>query len=64
MPLTQLLCGNMSVIDPSPIKGMPLQRLWLDAKASRDTGLFRSIKTLETINEKPAAEVWKKVEDQ
>ena len=41
---------------------MPLKILMFDFKPSRDTELLRSIKTLETINEKPAAEFWKEVE--
>jgi len=45
--------------DLSPLKGMLLKELWLDFKPERDTELLRSIKTLQTINGKPAAEFWK-----
>ena len=43
---------------------MPLKDLDCDFKPERDTELLRSIKTLETINGKPAAEFWKEVEDE
>lgn len=43
---------------------MPLKALVFDFKPERDTELIRSIKTLETINDKPAAEFWKEVEAQ
>jgi hypothetical protein len=50
------------VADLSPLKNLPLQRLDLDFKPDRDTALLRSIKTLETINGKPADEFCKEVE--
>jgi len=62
MPLTWLDCRRMRVTDFTPLKDMPLQYLAFDFRAERDTELLRSIKTLETINEKPAAEFWKEVE--
>ena len=43
-------------------RDMPLKNLSCDFKPERDTELLRSIKTLETINDKPAAEFWKEVE--
>jgi serine/threonine-protein kinase len=64
MPLTTLWFQNTQVSDPSLIKDMPLKNLFLDFKPERDTELLRSIKTLETINDKPAAEFWKEVEEQ
>ena len=36
----------------------------IDFKPERDAEILRSIKTLETINDKPAAEFWKEVEEQ
>ena len=42
---------------------MPLTNVRCDFKPYRDTELLRSIKTLETINDKPAAEFWKEVEE-
>jgi hypothetical protein len=38
---------------------MPLKALECDFKPERDAALLRSIKTLEKINDKPAAEFWK-----
>jgi Leucine-rich repeat (LRR) protein len=57
--LTWLDCANTQVSDLSPIKDMPLKKLWCDFKPERDTEILRSIKTLETINDKPAKEVLK-----
>jgi len=62
MPLTDLDCGKTKVSDLSPLRGMPLKQLRYDFKSERDTELLRSIKTLETINDKPAAEFWKEVD--
>jgi hypothetical protein len=41
---------------------MPLKKLWCDFLPARDAALLRSLKTLVTINNKPAAEFWKMVE--
>jgi hypothetical protein len=62
MPLTDLSCHRTQVSDLSPLKHIPIQRLSLDFNLERDTEILRSIKTLETINNKPAAEFWKEVE--
>ena len=62
IPLTRLDCENTRVSDLSPLKGMPLTELRCDFKAERDAAIVRSIKTLETINGKPAAEFWKDVD--
>ena len=60
MPLAELWCArNPQLSDLSPLKGLPLKRLTCDFEPGRDTEILRSIKTLETINEKPAAEFWK-----
>ena len=64
MPLTDLRFQSTNVTDLSPLKDMPLKILCCDFKPERDTELLRSIKTLETINGKPAAEFWKEVEEQ
>ena len=62
MKLTELSCEGASVTDLSPLKGLPLKELDCDFKPERDADILRSIKTLEKINDKPAAEFWKKVE--
>ncbi|MGE3407572.1 MAG: protein kinase [Pirellulales bacterium] len=64
IPLTELRIAKTLASDYSPLSDMPLKALTLDFKPERDTELLRSIKTLETINDKPAAEFWKEVEEQ
>jgi len=62
MPLTTLVFNGTRVSDLSPLKGMPLKDLSFDFKPERDAEILRSIKTLEKINGKPAAEFWKDVD--
>jgi len=62
MSLTVLDCEHTSVSDHSPLHNMPLKELHLDFKRERHSQLLHSIKTLETINSKPAADFWKEVE--
>jgi Leucine-rich repeat (LRR) protein len=62
MKLTTLMCDGTKVTDLSPLKGMPLTDLRCDFKPERDAEILRSLKTLETINYKPAKEFWKEVE--
>ncbi len=67
MPLQQLVISNCQITqdsDFSVLKDMPLKDLSIDFKPERDTDVLRSIKTLETINNKPVAEFWKEVEEQ
>lgn len=65
MPLTTLeIPGCPNISDLSPLKELPLKYLGVDFKPDRDADILRSIKTLETINGKSAAEFWKAVEDQ
>lgn len=64
MKLTFLDCKNTKVSDLSPLKGMPLKELWCDFKPARDCKILLSIKTLETINDKPVKEFWKGVDEQ
>jgi serine/threonine protein kinase len=64
MGLTYLRCDHTKVSDLSPLKGMPLKELLCDFEPERgDAEILRSIKTLEKINGKPAAEFWKEVEE-
>jgi hypothetical protein len=49
------------VEDLTPIKGMSLKKLWLDYRPEREK-VLRSLKGLEFINDKPAAEFWKDVD--
>ncbi len=64
MKLEFLICHNTHIDDLSMLKGMPLKRLDFDFKPERDIELIRSLKTLEIIRAKPAAEFWKEVEQQ
>jgi hypothetical protein len=43
---------------------LPLTTLWIDYHPERDADVLRSIKTLETINGKPAAEFWNEARGQ
>jgi Leucine-rich repeat (LRR) protein len=64
MNLESLVVSQTKVSDLSVLAGMPLKDLQLDFKPERDKELLRSIKTLEKISNKPAAEFWKEVEEQ
>jgi serine/threonine protein kinase/formylglycine-generating enzyme required for sulfatase activity len=60
--LTELWLAGTKVTDLSLLKGMPLKVLGCDFRPARDSEILRSIKTLETINDKPVEEFWKSVE--
>jgi formylglycine-generating enzyme required for sulfatase activity len=62
MKLTELHCEKSRVTDLSILRGMPLKKLSCDFRAERDAAILRSIKTLEKINGKSAAEFWKEVD--
>jgi hypothetical protein len=57
MNLTTLYCDYTRVGDLSALKGMPLKRLHCNFDPKRDAGILRSLPTLETVNDRPAAEV-------
>src|SRR5262249_21811052 len=61
MQLTYLNIAGCNLTDLSLLRSKPLKGVWCDFKPERDTELLRSIKTLEKINGKPAAEFWKQV---
>jgi serine/threonine protein kinase len=62
MPLQELLCHGTKVSDFSILRELPLKTLLFDFKPERDTEILRSIKTLETINNKSSVEFWKQVD--
>jgi serine/threonine protein kinase/Leucine-rich repeat (LRR) protein len=55
MKLVTLSCDNTRVTDLSVLQGMPLHLLNCDFVPARDSAILRSIKTLGTINDAPAA---------
>jgi serine/threonine protein kinase/Leucine-rich repeat (LRR) protein len=57
--LTNFNCHKTMVLNLAPLKEIPIRKLWLDFNPNRDTELLRSIKTLETINDKPVADFWR-----
>jgi hypothetical protein len=62
MKLTILNVQNCpGLADLSVLKGMPLEQLWCDYSPLRDAGILRSIKTLQELNDKPAAVFWRDV---
>ena len=62
MKLKDIWCQGTQVEDLSVLKGMPLEEIFCDFKAERDTAILRSFTTLMKINDKPAQEFWKEVE--
>ena len=62
MPLTALYCQGARVTDLRPIAGAPLKALKCDFVPERDAAILRGVKTLETINDQPAADVLKQAE--
>ena len=52
------------LVDLSPLRDMPLKEIHCDFNPDQDFPIFRCMKTLETINGKPAAEFWKAVDEQ
>src|SRR5262249_55818622 len=55
VPLVELECSGTKVTDYSPLKGLPLKSLTCSFKLGRDAEVLRGIKTLETLNRQPAA---------
>jgi hypothetical protein len=60
--LTVLSIDDTKVTDLSLLERMPLKELYCDFQYERDAKVLRSIKTLEKINSKSAAEFWKEVD--
>lgn len=59
MPLRSLRIDQSAVTNLAPLTYVPLNALWLDIQPGRDAMLLRTIKTLEQINGKPAADLLK-----
>ncbi len=60
LPLTSLDCRGCKIKDYSPIKDIALKELQCPTLNKKDAEIVRSIKTLERINEMPAADYWRK----
>jgi hypothetical protein len=57
MKLTILNVQNCpGVSDLAVLKRMPLENLWCDYSPLRDSDVLRSLKSLKTLNDKPAHE--------
>jgi hypothetical protein len=59
LPLTGLSVAGSRVTDLTPVRELALTLLTCDFQPQRDTEILRSVKTLETINGKPAADLLK-----
>ncbi|WP_020471102.1 serine/threonine-protein kinase [Zavarzinella formosa] len=55
-PIEKLLIDGSPIADYSPLKSLPLKHINLTYMPETHAALLRSIPTLETINDKPAAE--------
>jgi Leucine-rich repeat (LRR) protein len=64
MRLQWITVHNTKVSDLSPLRGMRLSQIYLDFEPKRDGEVLRSFKTLQKINDKPAAEFWKEVDQE
>jgi serine/threonine protein kinase len=59
LPLVKLQFGSTKVTDLKPILGMPLKDVQVPGAIRDQWPALRAVKTLETINGKPATEFWK-----
>lgn len=59
MPLEWLRMTGNRITDRAPLRELPLVEIELDYVAERDAPILRQIRTLKTINGKPALEVLK-----
>jgi Leucine-rich repeat (LRR) protein len=58
MMLATLLCERTGVTDFSPIRNLPLHDIACEFNLQRDGALFKSLWTLQRINNKPAYTFW------
>ncbi len=64
MKLFDVYLTNTQVTDLSHLIGMPLRTVKLNIKSARDAEIVKTIDTLQSINDMPAAEFWKERETQ
>jgi hypothetical protein len=51
-----------TIRDYLPLKGMPLTDLTIDIRTGPDVAIPRSLTTLQKINFRPAADLWKETD--
>ncbi|MCX6909713.1 MAG: protein kinase, partial [Verrucomicrobia bacterium] len=61
LPLEELYCDRTKVTSLAPLRTMPLKELRCNFQPERDKEVLWAIKSLQTINDQPAAEFWKSV---
>jgi serine/threonine protein kinase/Leucine-rich repeat (LRR) protein len=64
MPLKDFAYFGAIGDDLSPLADLPLTKIHIPFRQRQHADVLRSIRTLETINNKPAAEFWKEIDDQ
>ena len=62
MPLTLLLMSGTHISDLSPLVGIPLETVWIPQLPAESLKILRGIKSLGSINYKPAAAFWKEID--
>jgi serine/threonine protein kinase/Leucine-rich repeat (LRR) protein len=62
LKLTSLSIHQTPVSDLAPLRDMPLQSISCGFQPDRDSAVLRSIRTLERIDNRPAAEFWKEID--
>ncbi len=62
MRLVSLKCPDTRVSDLSPLKGMPLESVWVPDVSAESREILRGMKSLRTINAMPATEFWKEID--
>jgi Leucine-rich repeat (LRR) protein len=59
LPLTYLNINGVKTLDLSPLRDLPLKEIRCYYLPMRDAEILRAIKTLETVNDKPAKDLLK-----
>jgi hypothetical protein len=63
MPLQRLQISGTPVRDLAPLKGLPLQQIECERIGTTDYSALKSIRSLKTINDQPAAEFLKSAKE-
>jgi hypothetical protein len=62
LPLEELNVRGIKAADPTVLQTLPLKKITLDFRLEKDGPWLRQVKTLETINNQPAAAFWRAVD--